>query len=219
MEETLSKAIEDVTLIKKVITRTQHDFSRIAGFFIGVGTIHFLVYTLYGIFGKVINAMQAPSPTIWNLFRGISYLVLLGYVILYLVYHHRIKLLKNELSLSLINIWGILLIGGKIFSILFELINYEMEAIRFMGNTLTFLFPMIGCFVLGMVIQDKWISLISSGLTILYLLLLQITEGITIMTFHGHNMNVGADSIITASMMSVGMILLGIYLKKQRGEK
>lgn len=48
-------------------------------------------------------------------FRGISFVSIIGYFIVFLIYHYKLKQFKNELSISLINIWGMLLVGGELF--------------------------------------------------------------------------------------------------------
>jgi len=76
----------------------------------------------------------------------------------------------------------------------------------------------IGCLVLGFVIQDKLIQWAAFLLVILYMFLAGMGIEITVGSMFGNNVNVGIDSILTGIIVSAGMILLGIHLKR-KGER
>ena len=82
------------------------------------------------------------------LFRGLNYISVLGYIVLFFIYRRKLKNRNNALSLSMINIWGTLLIGGEAFRIFFSAVNFGKQDVYFYQKTLTFLFPVIGCLVL-----------------------------------------------------------------------
>lgn len=215
MAQNVTEAINEVNLIKKVIDRTQNDFSRIANFFISIGLINTVTYLLYAVTLQFIKGMDHVNYGAWKFFRGLNYISIIGYIALFLVYRRKLKKRNNDLSLSLIHIWGALLIGGEIFRIFFSILNSNEQNVYFYQKTLTFLFPMIGCFVLGFVIQDKLIQWVSSAVVVLYLISVGTGIEIKIASFHGNPMNLGLDMILTGITVSAGMILLGIYLKRK----
>lgn len=144
--------------------------------------------------------------------------VCLLYVVLFFLYRHKLKNRNNALSLSLINIWRTLLIGGEVFRIFFSAVNFGEQDIYFYQKTLTFLLPLIGCFVLGFVMQDKIIRRAAFGIGIMYMIFAGTGLEIRVGSFHGNNVNIGIDKILTALVLSAGMILLGIHLKR-KGER
>ncbi len=218
MMQNVTEAIEEVNLIKKVIDRTQNDFSRIANFFISIGMINTVTCLLYVTLFQIIKGMDHVEYTVWMLFRGLNYISVLGYVVLFFVYRHKLKNRNNALSLSMINIWGTLLIGGEVFRIFFSAVNFGKQDVYFYQKTLTFLFPLIGCLVLGFVIQDKLIQRAAFLIVILFMLLSGMGIEIKVGSILGNNVNVGIDSILTGIIVSAGMILLGIHLKR-KGER
>ena len=216
--QNVAEAIEEVNLIKKVIDRTQNDFSRIASFFISIGVINTVTYLMYVILFQIIKGMEHVGYSFWMLFRGLNYISVLGYVVLFIIYRHKLKNRNNALSLSMINIWGTLLIGGEVFRIFFSAVNFGKQDVYFYQKTLTFLFPLIGCLVLGFVIQDKLIQRAAFLIVVLYMLLSGMGIEIKVGSILGNNVNVGIDSILTGIIVSAGMILLGIHLKR-KGER
>lgn len=216
--QNVTEAIEEVNLIKKVIDRTQNNFSRIANFFISIGMINTVTCLLYVILFQIIKRMDHVEYAVWMLFRGLNYISVLGYVVLFIIYRHKLKNRNNALSLSMINIWGTLLIGGEVFRIFFSAVNFGKQDVYFYQKTLTFLFPLIGCLVLGFVIQDKLIQRAAFLIVVLYMLLSGMGIEIKVGSILGNNVNVGIDSILTGTIVSAGMILLGIHLKR-KGER
>ena len=138
--------------------------------------------------------------------------------ILFYIYRRRLKNWNNHLSVSLINIWGVLLIGGEIFRLFFESSFFGEQDVYFFMRTLTFLFPLIGCFIMGFVIQDKLIVWAASAVGILYMCLAALGIAVTVADFHGNAVKTGLDVLLTAAVVSVGMILLGVELKR-KGER
>ena len=218
MMQNVTEAIEEVNLIKKVIDRTQNDFSGIANFFISIGIINTVTCLLYVTLFQIIKGMDHVEYTVWMLFRGLNYISVSGYVVLFFIYRHKLKNRNNALSLSMINIWGTLLIGGEVFRIFFSAVNFGEQDVYFYQKTLTFLFPLIGCLVLGFVIQDKLIQWVAFLIAILYMFLSGMGIEVKVGSILGNNVNVGIDSILTGIIVSAGMILLGIHLKR-KGER
>ncbi|MDE6220905.1 MAG: hypothetical protein K2G51_10850 [Lachnospiraceae bacterium] len=218
MAQNITEAMEEVSLIKRVIDRTQNDFSRIASFFIAIGGVNLAVCLLYAAMLQIIEGTGQASYFVWRLFWGLNYVSVAGYGILFLRYRRKMKKCNNHLSESLINIWGILLIGGEVFRLFFSSAYFQEQNVHFYQKTLTFLFPLIGCFVMGFIIQDKLILWVSFAVVILYMLLAASGGSVRVADFHGNDMKVGLDVLLTAAVSSVGMILLGIELRR-KGEK
>lgn len=53
--QNITEAIEEVNLIKKVIDRTQNDFSKIANFFVVIGIMNAVTYLLCGVMFQVLR--------------------------------------------------------------------------------------------------------------------------------------------------------------------
>lgn len=218
MIDNVTEAMEEISLIKKVIDRTQNDFSKIADFFISIGIMNLVVYILYAVLLQVIRGMEQVSYPVWMLLRGLNYISVIGYIILFWAYHRRLKQWNNRLSLGLINLWGVLLIGGEAFRIFFSILYHGEQSVYFYQKTLTFLFPVIGCLVLGFIIQDRLIQRVTFAVIILYMILAGMGIEVRVAEFHGNDMKAGLDMFLTAAVVSVGMILLGMDLKG-KGEK
>lgn len=218
MAQNVAEAIEEVTLIKRVIDRTQNDFSRIADFFIAIGIVNVVTYLLYAYMLQLLNGADHVPYFAWCVFRGLKYVSVAGYGILFYIYRRRLKNWNNHLSVSLINIWGVLLIGGEIFRLFFASSYFGEQDVYFFQRTLTFLFPLIGCFIMGFVIQDKLIVWAASAVGILYMCLAALGIAVTVADFHGNAVKTGLDVLLTAAVVSVGMILLGVELKR-KGER
>ncbi|MCM1234271.1 MAG: hypothetical protein NC489_29555, partial [Ruminococcus flavefaciens] len=213
-----TEAIEDVNLIKNVIDRTQNDFSRIANFFIAIGAINTVICILYFILLQIIKGMDSIGYGVFMFIRGLNGAAVIGYAVLFFVYRYKLKRRNNALSLSLINIWGALLIGGELFRVCLAVVNFEAQESYFYQKTLQFLFPIVGCLVLGFVMQDKLIQRVAFAIVVLYMFLTGTGLEIKMDSFHGSSVNVGLDEVLTSVIVSAGMILLGFYLKR-KGEK
>lgn len=220
MSQKIAEVLEDVTLIKKVIDRTQNDFSKVSNFFIGIGIVQMITGILYGLMFGAMQRMEDIGLAMWSLFRGISFVSVIGYFIVYLIYHRKLKQAKNELSMSLINIWGMLLVGGELFRILFHMVSYERAGNDQLVQPLfQFVFVVIGCFVMGFVIRDKLIQGISLAMVVCFLILAGTGLEVRVADFHGNDVKINAITVFTAVILSAGMIFMGIYLKKRKGEK
>lgn len=218
MAQNVTEAIEEVSLIKQVIDRTQNDFSRIANFFIAIGAVNAGTYLLYAVMLRVITNMEQIPWPVWWVFWGRNYISTAGYVVLFLHYRRQMKNWNNRLSLGLIHIWGVLLIGGEAFRLFFRSTYFQEQNVLFFQKTLTFLFLVIGCIVMGFIIQDKVILWASFAVVLLYMLLAALGGAVSVADFHGNDMRVSFDAFLTAAVSSAGMILLGIELER-KGER
>ncbi|MCM1412694.1 MAG: hypothetical protein NC305_19450, partial [Lachnospiraceae bacterium] len=166
------------------------------------------------------KSMDFISLAVWRLFWGISFVSTMGYFIVYLIYHYKMKQFKNELSMSLINIWGMLLVGGELFRMFINIASYESAGYNQSIQPLfSFTFVIIGCFVMGFVMQDKLIQKVSLAMTVLFLILAGTDLAVPVADFHGNAVKINAITVFTKVILSVGMILMGFYLRKRRGEK
>ncbi len=220
MSQKITEALEDVNLIKKVIDKTQNDFSKVSDFFIGIGAVQILTCFSYALVFGVMKRMEDISLAIWGLFRGISLVSVIGYFMVYLIYHKRLKQFENELSISLINIWGMLLVGGEAFRIFFHIASYGKAGnVQFIQPLFQFVFVITGCFVMGFVIQDKLIQRVSLVMVFLFLILEGTGLEVRVADFHGNDVKINAITVFTTVLLSVGMIFMGLYLKKRKEEK
>ena len=67
MTQNITEALEDVNLIKKVIDRTQNDFSKVSGFFISIGVIKLFTCLLYALMLGIMNNMERVGYVMWGL--------------------------------------------------------------------------------------------------------------------------------------------------------
>ena len=70
MSQKITEALEDVSFIKKVIYKTQNDFSKVSNFFIGIGVVQILTCFLYALMFGVIENTESVSLAMWSFLGG-----------------------------------------------------------------------------------------------------------------------------------------------------
>lgn len=221
MDKEVMKAMEDITIIKKVIEKTKEDVTKIAAFFIWIGIINFVDIML----GLLANAFMAPSGFDYTVMQVIYYvkfiIVLAGYAIIFLCYRRVMKRCNNDISLGLLNIWGIILLGLFIFTFLYRsfIPKLDMEFYRtLLKNIEVFQFVSLslGCFMVGIFTKRKSIIICSTVISIVFLVLF-ISMSHYDIKLGGEYLEIAYSKILIDIILTVGMFLLGLSLKRQSG--
>ncbi|MDE6761992.1 MAG: hypothetical protein K2J90_15145, partial [Lachnospiraceae bacterium] len=147
--------------------------------------------------------------------------------IIFFIYFGKLFRDGNDISKSILKIWGVLLIGGTVFTKLFVNLALQKqtgETVAFaatLGKAFSFLCVIIAFTVLGIMIHDK---LICGGALlgiIVYCLLLSWGQVFTIAQIHKNPVNMYSYDMFSIFILSFGMILLGLYIRingrKKRG--
>ena len=80
------------------------------------------------------------------------------------------------------------MVGGELFRMFFNMVSYEkMGNNQFIQPLFQFVFVIIGCFVMGFVIQDKLIQKVSLAMTFLFLLFSGTNSDVKVADFHGND--------------------------------
>lgn len=112
-------AEQDIKFIKEVLNKTQRDISGIGMCFIWIGLINLLGEVLKTIGYSLLNEQNEISGLEWQILRSIDGISFVMMCIIFLIYFGKLFRSGNDISKSILKIWGVLLIGGKIFTKLF----------------------------------------------------------------------------------------------------
>lgn len=218
-------AEQDIKFIKEVLNKTQRDISGIGMCFIWIGLINLFGEVLKTIGYSLLNAQNEISGLEWQILRSIDGISFVMMCIIFLIYFGKLFRSGNDISKSILKIWGVLLIGGKIFTKLFvnltlkEQTSVTAEFAVTLEKAFSFLCIIIALTTLGIIIHDK---LICGGALlgiIIYCLLLNMGQGVTVAQIHGNSINISSKDVFSIFMLSFGMILLGLYARGSRRKK
>lgn len=220
-------AEQDIRFIREVLDRTQRDISGIGMCFIWIGLANLLGEILKYIGYVFLDAQTEISGLEWQILRSVDGISFVLVCVIFLVYFKKLFRSGNDISKSILKIWGVLLIGGRIFTKLFvELALKEQTGVTAefavtLEKAFAFLCIMIALTVLGIVIHDRWICKGALLGTLLYCLLLNWGQAFTVAWIHGNPIRLSSGDVLSIFVLSFGMILLGVYVRgngrKQRG--
>lgn len=218
-------AEQDIQFIREVLNKTQHDISKIGMCFIWIGVVNLLGEILKNIGYVFINAQEEITGFQWTMLRSINSISFMILCIIFLAYFGKLFREGNDISKSILKIWGVLLIGGKIFTKIFVKLALQKQ----MGETaifaatmeraFSFLCIIIALTVLGILIHDKWICGGALLGIMIYCLLLNWNQAFTIAHIHGDPVNLYSYDVFSVLVLSFGMILLGLYTRIRGREK
>ena len=219
MENNVEKAITDIAIIKDVIERTQKDFSKISAFFIWIGITNLLEFIIeqFSYYFRNVNGYNSGMSVF--LARLALILPLIAYIICFMLFYRLIKSSKNSISMGMLQSWGIILIGSQIFAFLYMFLlpagNNAAINMMWRCKELIIILPVIVIlFVTGVLTQMKAITIVTSLYGILYFVLFTSMGEVQYGTIGGSGTRVSASSISIRVVMTVGMIILGLFLKK-----
>ena len=220
MDKKLETAMDEIALIKRVIEKTQQDFSRISAYFIWIGIVNLTVWFLeefsYFLRNKMGYGYLVAAVFGW----GGRVLRLAGYVILFLYYYRRVKKSDNELSEGMVKIWGIVLIASRVFMYLYICLipdgNDDKIVVLFRCRELIEVLPVIAVLLMtGILTKRNGITLLTAAYSILYFVLFVSMREVPYGTWGGIGTRVSASSVCIQYLMSFGMTVLGVYLRWQ----
>lgn len=217
--EILEKAIADVELIKKIIEKTQKDFSKVSNLFICIGLVN-LFYFLFEQLSFYIRSIYGYDSSIYNLVSKMNhYLPIIGYICIFIYFYKKIKMENNAISIGMIKIWGIVLIGTQLISDFYTVMLPEMdvvtENILYRSKEIIIILPIIiSLLMTGILTQKKVISIAAIIYTLIYFSLFASLKEVTF--GFSKKVLISTSSLSIKIVMILGMIVFGFYLKKGR---
>ena len=217
-----NKANEDIQFIKEILSKTQQDISKTGNFFLWIGIVNLLGVVMKEIGYWLLNLVNEIPLVFWNLLRSVDVISLFLLIIVFVIYYRKLSKVGNDLSKSVLKIWGTLLIGGRIFiKILSELFlnahdNLSSNAVLAMEKVIFFLLIVVGYLFMSILVHDKKICASIITCVVIYCLLLFINSVITVGSIHGHGVQMYVHDIFISAILSVGMIISGAYIRCRR---
>ena len=212
-------AEQDIKFIREVLNKTQSDISGIGMCFIWIGIINLFGEVLKNMGYVFMDAQRQISVFQWKMLRSIDSISFIIICAIFFIYFRKLFCGGNDISKSILKIWGVLLIGGKVFTKLFVNLALQKQAgvtaefAATLEKSFSFLCVIIALTVLGIMVHDK---LIYGGALlgiIVYCLLLGWGQSFTIAQIHGNPVNMYSYDIFSIFILSFGMILLGLYAR------
>lgn len=219
MDKKVEKAMDNIALIRSVIERTNNDFSKISSFFIGIGIVNLIELVIEQLTYGIRNTMGYGTPLVRIMTIIDSIFPMIGYIVLFYFFYKKIKLRNNDISKGMIKMWGIVLIGSQIMSFLFMWLlpagNNDIINTLWKCKELIIILPVIVTLLMtGILTQKKIISCITIIFTIIYFTLFVGMKEVKYGLLAGVGTKVSMSSMCIRCMMILGMIILGLYLKK-----
>ncbi|MGN0289293.1 MAG: hypothetical protein ACI4DQ_06705 [Lachnospiraceae bacterium] len=219
MEKSVEKAINDIAVIKGIIERTQRDFSKISAFFVWIGVINLVKFIVEQLSYYFRNVNGYNSRLSVFLGRTGQLLPLIAYIICFILFYRMIKLRNNTISMGLLKVWGIILIGTRIFVFLYIFLlpsgNSDAINILWRCRELVEILPIIVILlVTGVLTQIKTISVVTGMYSILYFILFTGMQEVRYGMLGGRGTMISVSSVSIRIVMTAGMIILGLFLKK-----
>lgn len=227
MERTIENALDDITLIKSVIDRTQKDFAKVAMFFIGIGIVNGCAWIMEQLAYYIRNTAGYGYWLVQVLGQGTHLIRFVGYIVLFAVFFRKIKAANNDISEGMIKIWGIVLIGSYVLSFLYMRLlpngNDDKLITLWRCRELIEVLPVIfSLFMTGILTKKLAITVCTAIYSIIYFVLFVGMKEIPYGTIGGTGTLMPLSSISVKCLMILGMIGLGIYLKigaRSNGDK
>lgn len=216
------RANEDIRFIKEILSKTQQDISKTGNFFLWVGIVNLLAIVMKEIGYGLLNLVNEIPLVFWQLLRFVDVISFFLLVIVFVIYYRRLSKVGNDLSKSILKIWGTLLIGGnifiKFFSVLFAntFADLPADVNRAIGKVIFFLLIIVAYLVMSILVHDKKICISTIICVVIYCFLLFINSVATVGSIHGNNVNMYVHDIFISVILSVGMIISGAYIRGRR---
>lgn len=215
-------AEEDIRLIKNILNKTQQDISSVGSLFIWIGIINLLVELLKNIGYNYFKLLENIPRMLWDLLRFMDVFGFLTICIVYFIYFAKVCKRGNDISKSIIKLWGILLIGGKLFIKIFLNIFMATQgqlpdtSMLVLDKVLNFVFVSMGFLLFGIIIHNTLITGGTLTSVVLYCFFLKMNKLITVAVIHNNEVTMYMQDAFWLLLMSVGMIVCGIYIRMNR---
>lgn len=224
MDRKIETALDDISLIKTVIERTQKDFSRISMFFIWIGMVSAIVWISEQVTYFIRNTVGYEYWLVNVLGQSSFWIRLIGYSVLFIIFYGKIKATNNEISEGMVKIWGIVLIGSNILSFLYMILipagNNDKIITLWKCRELIEILPVIfALFMTGILAKKNIVTVCTAIYSIIYFALFMGMRQIPYGTGGGL---ISISSLSIKCLMIFGMIALGMCLKigaKSHGDK
>ena len=212
-------AEQDIKFIREVLNKTQSDISGIGMFFSWIGIVNLVGEVLKSLGYVFMNIQKEISGFQWKMLRSIDSITFIIICVILLMYFGKLFRDGNDISKSILKIWGVLLIGGRIFTKIFvnlaltKQTGVTVEFATTLEKAFSFLCVIIALIVFGIMVHDK---LICGGAVfgiIIYCLLLNFRQAFTIAQIHGNLVKMYSCDIFSVFILSFGMVLLGLYIR------
>lgn len=222
MDTNVKKAIEDVTMIKNVMERTKEDFSKIASYFLWIGVVNGISFVIEQI-AYYIRNVSGYTSFYGIIIRFSKFLPILGYIVCFVCFYHKIRKSNHDISKGILKTWGIVLIGSQVFDFLYMWLipagNNETINVLWRCKELVIILPVIFAFFMtGILTKRRSILILTALYSVLYLCFFISMKEVGYGTWGGIGTRVSISSILIRVIMIIGMAVLGVYLKG-RGKK
>ncbi len=221
MDKKIEMAIDDLTLIKRVIERTRQDFSRISAYFIGIGILHLVAWLSEEIAYMILNLFGYGHPAARVFWWSGRVLLLSGYVFLFVYYYQKVKKTGNDICEGMVKIWMIVLVGIRILGWLYIRLlpsgNDDKITVLWRCQELIEVLPVLfALFMTGILTKRTVITVLTALYSIFYFVLFVSMKEVPYGTWGGVGTRISASRVCIQYLMSLGMIMLGIYLWRRR---
>jgi hypothetical protein len=227
MDKNVALALDDISLIKTVIERTQQDFSKIAPFFIWVGIINGIAVIVEQLMYYIRNTYGYETSLVHIFGAGYYWIKIIGYIILFIFFSRKLRIANNDISYGMLKIWGIFLIGSYVFIFLYMYLlpagNNDRIMTLWRCKELLEILPIIfALFMTGILTQRKLITICTVCYSVLYLVLFLSMKQMPFGAIGGKGTLISVSSFTIRIVMIFGMVALGLFFKigaKNHGNK
>lgn len=218
MDKTIENALDDISLIKTVILKTQKDFAKVASFFIWIGIINGIAWIIEQLAYYIRNTVGYGNVYVQLLGQGYHWVRLLGYIVVFAIFYRKLKSSQNDISEGMIKIWGIVLIGSYFLSFLYLRLlpngNSDKINILWRSEELIEVLPVVVVlFMTGILTKKRIISVCTAIYSIVYFVLFLSMKEMPYGNLGGKGTLMPISSVSVRCLMIFGMIILGLYLK------
>ena len=230
-EESIKTAMEDIALIKRIISHAEINLRRLGWLFLiyGSATLAYVIFQIVLTFYTARTASLQSVADLSVILTALSYAVSIALFVLYLRKRRSIGKSENVYTMKLFDLWGVMLFAPAAAEIITLLIGLAVPS----GNMAIFRNTLLSCmkygavciciFFTGHYISSPVMKIVAAGLFILFPVLFLIPSFGT----------VDLDEITTASQVysyinaktnTISLVLPFVYIgmgifsmKKQRG--
>ena len=221
----VNDANKDIRFIKDILNKTQFDISKTWLFFVFIGVVNFLNIMAKEAGYYILNSAVNISKLAWYVLRSADWVAFLIISVAYFFFFIELRKTGNDLSKSLLKMWGCLILGSKIIIKVFcyfledGYVGLNESFVRVTEKFIYFILIEFGFLTMGILVHD--IKLIC-GITLFAALYLGSLIGrfaIKVGTIHGNDVIISAQDLVMSVLLSLGMILCGFYLRHRRTNK
>lgn len=220
MDKKIKNALDDINLIKEVVNKTQQNFTTAPHFLISVGIVN-ITYIILEQLGYYFRNVYGYVSNIYHVLGSVlSVFQLVGYVILFLFLNVK-KRHSDNMDKKIFEMWGIIFIGSEvlfwIYKIFLPVGSSQTIGILYRFSELVLMLPvLIGSVATGIFLKDRFLCVVTSIFSCIYLILFVGMKEIPYGTIAGVGTRLPLSSILMRLFLTIGLLAIGIYLKKWR---